>query len=84
MRQADDSGFGCRVVRAHGASGLRRYRRQIDDASPLPCSHACDYRLGDQEDGFQVHAENLVPLGFSDFFKRSGLRDRGIVHQNVD
>ena len=49
--EAEDSCFGCRIVRAHDTAILRRNRRQIDDAAPASATHGRKSALGDEKDG---------------------------------
>src|SRR6266850_8590911 len=49
--QAEDSSFGCGVVRADDAAVLRCYGREIDDAAPAFCAHGGERALGDEKDG---------------------------------
>ena len=84
LREADVAGFRCRVVDLAHLAFLAIDRRDVDDATELPCAHAFPNLPGDVEEAVEVGADDFVPLLLRHLVKHDVARDAGIVDEHID
>src|ERR1043166_3385333 len=66
-RQHDDSGFRRAVVHMFRPGANAAERADVDDPSAAGLLHEARCILAAEEDGFQIHGMNEVPILFGDF-----------------
>src|SRR5208282_2642369 len=82
--QAQDASLGGGVVRAHDTAVLRRYGRQVNEATPAGGAHGGKDAPRDEKNRSQIHADELVPDFFGDLLGGEDFGDAGVVHQDAD
>ena len=82
----DDAGFGCVVGPGAGQGGVGVDAGNVDDAAAAGglCEHLPAGLLGQEEDGAQVDADDVLPVLGGRLQEWFGEVDAGVVHEAVD